>query len=148
MVFTPISLRRLLNIYPPYVGAGIKIKHVSPDWKELRVEMPLRWYNRNSVKTHFGGSLYSMIDPHLMLMLMQILGRRYLIWDKAADIEFLKASKRTVTSLIIISDKDIADIKLNTEQGEKYLPTFTVEIRDDVGELVARVRKTLYIKKK
>ena len=85
MKFSPKSLKRLLNLYPPYLGAGVKITHISEDWRELHVGMSLRWFNRNAVNTHFGGSLYSMIDPHIMLMLMQVLGKEYLVWDKAAD---------------------------------------------------------------
>lgn len=145
---TPQSLKRLLNIYPPYIGAGIRLDYVSDDWKELHVGMALRWYNRNAVNTHFGGSLYSMIDPHLMLMLMQLLGRDYLIWDKAAEIEFKKASKRRVKSVITISDDDIESIRRNTADGDKHFPVFWVDIRDEEDELVARIKKTLYVKKK
>lgn len=148
MISTPQSLKRLLNIYPPYLGAGIRIQYVSDDWKELHVGMPLRWYNRNAVNTHFGGSLYSMIDPHLMLMLMQLLGRDYRIWDKAADIEFIKASKRRVKSIIKVTEDDLEAIRSQTEDGNKHFPEFLVEVVDDEGDLVARVNKTLYVKKK
>lgn len=76
--------RLLSNFYGPYLGAGVRIRYISPDWKEIRVSMKLHCYNRNAVGTHFGGRLYSMVDPHLMLMLMQLLGEDYVIWDKAA----------------------------------------------------------------
>ena len=66
---TPRLARFVLNIFAPYVGAGVRVTHVRDDWRELRVAMRLRWHNRNAVGTHFGGSLYSMTDPHLMLML-------------------------------------------------------------------------------
>ena len=94
MKLTPKSLRRILNFYPPYLGAGVKVSYISKDWSELHVSMSMRWFNQNAVGTHFGGSLYSMIDPHLMLLLMQLLGDEYLVWDKTADIEFVKASKK------------------------------------------------------
>ncbi|MFE8071126.1 DUF4442 domain-containing protein [Marinobacteraceae bacterium S3BR75-40.1] len=148
MLSTPQSLKRLLNIYPPYLGAGIKIEYVADDWKELHVGMALRWYNRNAVNTHFGGSLYSMIDPHLMLMLMQLLGRDYVIWDKAAEIEFVNASRRRVKSVISITDNDIRSIQSHTDDGAKYFPVFVVDIRDEADNVVARVKKTLYVKKK
>ncbi|MCD6347047.1 MAG: DUF4442 domain-containing protein, partial [Bacteroidales bacterium] len=106
MKFTPKLLKRILNLYPPYLGAGVKVTYISEDWRELRVSMSLRWFNRNAVGTHFGGSLYSMIDPHLMLLLMQLLGKEYLVWDKAANIEFIKASKRKLMSVIKVSNKD------------------------------------------
>lgn len=148
MLSTPQSLKRLLNLYPPYLGAGIRIEYVSDDWKELHVGMTLRWYNRNAVNTHFGGSLYSMIDPHLMLMLMQLLGRNYVIWDKTAEIDFKKASKRRVKSIITITDDDIQSIKRSTAQSARHFPVFWVDIKDETDELVARVKKTLYVKKK
>jgi acyl-coenzyme A thioesterase PaaI-like protein len=147
MKWTPKLMKRILNLYPPYLGAGVKITHIDENWKELHVSMSMHWFNRNIVGTHFGGSLYSMIDPHLMLLLMQLLGKEYSVWDKSADIEFVKASKKRVTSVIKVSDEDLEVIKRNTDNGDKYLPYFTVEIKDDNNDLVARVKKTIYIRK-
>ena len=148
MKFTPKLLKRILNLYPPYLGAGVKVTYISEDWRELHVSMSLRWFNRNAVGTHFGGSLYSMVDPHLMLLLMQLLGKEYLVWDKAANIEFIKASKRKLTSVIKVSNKDLEVIKKNTDNGEKYFSNFIVEIRDEDNDLVTRVKKTIYIRRK
>lgn len=148
MYFSPRKLKFLLNIYPPYLGAGIGVTHISDDWKSLTVVLKKRWYNRNAVGTHFGGNLYSMADPHLMLMLMQLLGRDYIIWDQKASIEYIKAGRTHVTANISISDADILLIKEKTSNGEKYLPEFTIEIENEAGELVAKVRKVLYVRKK
>ena len=148
MKFTPKLAKRILNLYPPYLGAGVKITYISDNWRELHVSMSLRWFNRNAVGTHFGGSLYSMIDPHLMLLLMQLLGKEYLVWDKTADIEFVKASKKKVTSVIKVSNKDLEIIKKNTDNGEKYFSNFIVEIKDEDNDLVARVKKTIYVRRK
>ena len=148
MKISPKLFKRMLNIYPPYIGAGIHVTYISEDWKELHVSMALRWFNRNAVGTHFGGSLYSMIDPHLMLLLMKSLGKDYLVWDKSADIEFIKASKKKVTSVIKFQHEDIEDIRKKTDNGEKYLPNFILEIKDEDEDLVARVKKTIYVRKK
>jgi acyl-coenzyme A thioesterase PaaI-like protein len=148
MKLTPKLLKRILNLYPPYLGAGVKVTYISEDWKEVHVSMSLHWFNRNAVGTHFGGSLYSMVDPHLMLLLMQLLGRDYLVWDKSAGIEFVKASKSRVTSVIKVSNEDLEVIRRNTDNGEKYFSNFIVEIRDEDDDLVARVKKTIYVRKK
>jgi acyl-coenzyme A thioesterase PaaI-like protein len=137
-----------LRFYGPYFGAGVRITHISPDWRELRVEMKLRWYNRNIMGTQFGGSLYSMIDPHLMLLLMQLLGTEYTIWDKGAEIDFVRPGRGTVSATITISDAELEDIRRNTADGSKYLPEFHLHIVDDSGEIVAKVRKILYIRRK
>ena len=148
MNVSPKFLKLMLNIYPPYLGAGVKVNYISEDWKELHVSMALRWYNRNAVGTHFGGSLYAMIDPHLMLLLMQLLGRDYLVWDKSANIEFVKASKKKVRSVIKISDEALEEICRSTANGDKYFAKFNVEIRDADDELVARVKKVIYVRRK
>ena len=142
------KLKRMINVYPPYLGAGVKVEYISDDWKELHVSMQLRWYNRNAVGTHFGGSLYSMVDPHLMLLLMQLLGKEYLVWDKSAAIEFVKASKKKVMAVIKISDSDIEAIRRKTQNGGKYLPKFFIEIKDESDELVAIIEKVIYVRKK
>ncbi len=138
----------LMNIYIPYLGTGITVKSLSPDYKEICVQMKLRWYNRNYIKTHFGGSLYAMTDPFFMLMLITILGKEFIVWDKSARIDFIKPGKGTVTARFLITEDQIADIIHNTSAGQKYLPELSVDIVDEAGEKVARVVKTLYIKKK
>ena len=71
--------------WPPFLGAGIRVKHIAPDMKAIDVEMKLRWWNANYVGTHFGGSLFAITDAFYMLMLMANLGNDYIVWDKAAS---------------------------------------------------------------
>ena len=124
------------------------MEYINDDWREMRVSMKVRWYNRNYFGTHFGGSLYSMVDPHICLMLTELMGRGYFVWDKAADIDFIKATKNPISATFTVTDSQLAAIKEATEGGEKYLPEFEVDIIDSEGELVAKVNKTLYVRKK
>jgi hypothetical protein len=110
--------------------------------------MPLRWYNRNYVGTHFGGSLYSMADPFYMVMLIHVLGPDYIIWDQAAAIEFFKPGTGTMRATFCLTKADLEAIYAHTAGGRKYLPEFSVDIVDTKGEPVARVKKTLYIRRK
>src|SRR5208282_1249110 len=102
------NLRMWLNLYPPLRGAGIRVTRASADWREIDVEMKLRWWNRNAVGTHYGGSLYSMTDPFFMLMLIQNLGKDYIVWDKAASIRFKKPGRGTVFANFRLSEEQIA----------------------------------------
>ncbi len=141
-------IKHALNIWSPYLGAGIKIEYIRKDWKEMKVSMKLRFYNRNIMNTHFGGSLYSMVDPHIMLMLMQLLGEDYIVWDKSAEIDFIKPGKGKVHAVMRISDDVLSEIKEKTANGEKYLPKFNINIYDENNNIVSKVTKTLYIRKK
>jgi acyl-coenzyme A thioesterase PaaI-like protein len=148
MKWTPRRLRFVLNLYPPYLGAGIKVTHIGADWQEVHVAMKLRWYNRNMVGTHFGGSLYAMAEPHLMLMLLQLLGEDYVVWDKSAGIEFVAPGRGTVRSVIKITDQELETIRTNTADGNSYLPEFNLQIVDEEDRIVARLKKTVYVRKK
>ncbi len=138
----------MLNLYPPYLGTGIRVVRIAPDYREIDVEMKLRFYNRNYVRTHFGGSLYAMVDPFYMLMLIQILGREYAVWDKAAAIEFVSPGRGTVRASFRVDDAMIRDIEDRTANGDKYEPVYSVDITDENGGVAARVRKTIYIRRK
>ena len=137
-----------MGLYPPYLGAGVRVRHISDDFRDIQVSMGLNWYNRNYVGTQFGGSLYSMVDPFFMLMLMENLGRDYIVWDKAADIDFIAPGKGTVYARFNIDDTLLDEIRRQTAGGEKYLPQLQVDIHDGAGNLVARVGKTLYVRLK
>lgn len=140
--------RHLVNLWPPLFFAGIHATHISIDYRRVDVAMKLRWYNRNYVGTQFGGSLFAMTDPWYMLMLMHNLGRDYFVWDKRADIEFVAPGRGTVSAHFHLDDETLAHIRANTAEGEKYLPCFTIDILDSDHQLVARVQRTLYVRKK
>ncbi|MFN3730513.1 MAG: DUF4442 domain-containing protein [Fimbriimonadaceae bacterium] len=140
--------RRVMNLFPPYLGTGISVTDVAPDFRSMTVVMRQRWYNRNAFGTHFGGSLYSMCDPHYVLLLIPLLGPEYIIWDKAAGIEFLKPARGTVKAVFDWNDDQLQEIRARTISGEKYEPLRILEITDDTGTAVARVSKTLYVRRK
>ncbi|MFT6189196.1 MAG: acyl-coenzyme A thioesterase PaaI-like protein [Oleispira sp.] len=142
------GMRQLINIYGPYFGAGVKATYIDKDFRQARVSLPLRWYNKNYVGVHFGGSLYSMIDPFYMLLLMNNLGKDYIVWDQSAEIEFIKPGTGTVSATFIITDEMLKEIKEKTANGDKFLPTYPVVITDEEGEIVAKANKTLYIRQK
>ncbi len=141
------QFKLLLNVYPPYWGTGIVIKKVASDFREVIVQMKMKWYNRNYVNTHFGGSLYAMTDPFYMLMLIQILGREYIVWDKAATINFVKPGRGTVTAAFRINDDVISNIIRNTSNGAKYICDLRVDVKDREEETVCSVIKTVYFRK-
>ena len=146
--FLKRHIRTWLNLYPPFLGAGIHITRLDPDWRAVDVEMKLRFWNRNYVGTHYGGSLYSMTDPFYMLMLIENLGREYIVWDKSATIRFRRPGRGRVTAEFRISEQLLDEIRQRLQTVEKLEQTFTVEVKDDGGEVVAVVEKVVQVKRK
>jgi acyl-coenzyme A thioesterase PaaI-like protein len=145
----PGLLRRGINLWPPFLGAGIRVRSFASDFREAVVELKLGRLNRNAVGTQFGGSLYAMADPFYALMLMHNLGDRYLVWDKSGAIEYVAPGKGTVYARFVLTQQRIDEIAAQAAAGERVLPEFQVEIRHkDDDSLVAAVRKTLYVRLK
>jgi acyl-coenzyme A thioesterase PaaI-like protein len=141
-------LRRWINLWPPFLGAGIRVKHIAPDMKAIDVEMKLRWWNANYVGTQFGGSLFAMTDAFYMLMLMAQLGSSYIVWDKAATIHYRKPGRGRVRAEFRLSDSQIDDIREKLKTLPKYEPVFRVEVKDEAGTLIAEVEKLLHVRRK
>jgi hypothetical protein len=142
------TLLTLLKYWPPYFGAGIRVKKVSADVTSIEVEMKFRFWNKNYVGTQFGGSLYSMIDPFYMIILLENLGKNYIVWDKAASIRFEKPAKSRVHASFYLSKEEIESLRIRADREGKIEPQFTVQIFDDAGEVVATAEKTIYIRNK
>jgi hypothetical protein len=142
------ALRRWVNLWPPLLGAGIRIRRIAPDMKSIDVEMQLRWWNANYVGTQFGGSLFAMTDPPYMLMLMANLGSDYIVWDKAATIRYRKPGRGTVRAEFRLSDSQLDDIREKLKMLPKYEPVFSIEVKDESGVVIAEVEKRLHVRRR
>jgi hypothetical protein len=148
MRFTARQLQKGMKWWPPFLGAGIRVKSLSEDFRDAVVELKLGKLNRNYFGTHFGGSLYAMTDPFFAIMLIYNLGGDYLIWDKTGSIEYVAPGRGTVSAHFHLSQKRIDDIRAQAAGGGKILPEFEVSVKDEAGTMVARVKKTLYVRLK
>lgn len=142
------TLRRLINFWPPFLFTGIRANHISADFRAVDVSLTLRWYNRNYVGTHFGGSLFAMTDPWYMLMLVQNLGADYFVWDRHSAIDFLAPGRGVVRAQFRIDQALLEGLREATAGGEKTLPEFVVDIVGADGAVVAQVHKTVYVRRK
>ena len=137
-----------MSLWPPFLGAGVRVKSMSPDFREIEVEMKARFWNKNYVGSHFGGSLYSMTDPFYMLMLLENLGKNYIVWDKSATIRFKKPAYGKVTALFNISQEELYKIKSEADANGRSEPNFLVLIKDEQGNIVTEIEKIISVKPK
>lgn len=142
------SILKLINFWPPFIGAGIRVKKIADDFRDITVEMKLRFWNKNYVGTQFGGSIYAMTDPFYMLILLENLGKDYIVWDKSAAVNFIKPGKGTLTARFNITQERLDEIKHAADNNYKTEPVFKVEVKDQNGEVVAEVDKVLYVRRK
>lgn len=142
------TILKLMRFWPPYLGSGIRVKNFTSDYLVIEVQMKMRFWNRNYVGTHFGGSLYSMTDPFYMLMVLNQLGKNYIVWDKSGSIRYKKPAKGIIYAKFELSTQQVERIKKLADSGQKCEPVFDIQIRDSEDQIVAEVAKTLSIKRK
>ena len=141
-------VRLALNAWPPFWGAGIKIETLTGDFRFCRVTLKRRWWNANANGTQTGGSMFAMTDPIYPLMLMGHFKNCYYVWDKAASISYVRPGKGKLVAEFHLTDSKLASMVAATEGGSKHFPEFEVDVQDVSGELVARVKRTLYLRAK
>jgi acyl-coenzyme A thioesterase PaaI-like protein len=144
----PRNLRWLMNLWVPFLFGGIRVESISDDWRYARVRLKLRWYNRNYVRTQFGGNLFAMCDPFWMIMTLEALGRDYIVWDKAGAIDFIAPGRGDVVAEFRLEEAVLDELRAATANGDKALRWFETEVKNTQGELIARVRKQIYVRRK
>lgn len=137
--------KTLMNWYPMYFGTGGKILFWSGDWREVHLRLRRNIWTYNYVGTIFGGSLFAASDPFYMLMLYHVLGRDFVVWDKAASIRFRKPGRTTLYTRYELTDELIANIRADVAangQTERVLP---IDWIDANGVVHAQIERTVYI---
>jgi acyl-coenzyme A thioesterase PaaI-like protein len=140
--------RWYFNLLPTYRGSGGRIRYVAADWCEVRIDLPLSWRTRNYVGTIFGGSMFAAVDPIYMVMLINILGPGYVVWDKSATIRFLKPGRSTLRAHFELDEAEIQEIKDLVREGPAVNRVYRVDLVDREGTVCAAVEKTIHIRRK
>jgi hypothetical protein len=138
----------LWNFWPPFFGPGIVLDKVSPDLKYVRMKLKRRPWTLNIVGTQFGGSIYAMTDPIYMTMLLKNLGRGYIVWDKAASIRFRKPGRTDLYAEFKLTDEEIAGIKSRLQTESKMDLEKEVLVVDKDQQVIAEIKKVIYISRK
>ena len=95
--------------------------------------------------TMFGGSMLSATDPIYMVQLTQILGKKYVVWDKSVKAKFKRPIKKTVWVEYIFTENEIKNIKKIIEEEDEITITKQLKIKDIEGNVYAELEKELYV---
>jgi acyl-coenzyme A thioesterase PaaI-like protein len=148
MRMTPRRLAAGMSLWAPNLFSGIRVKRFAPDWTSATVELHVNVFTRNYVKTAFGGSMSAMTDPYFFMLVMHQLGRDYVVWDTRGEIEFVKPGRGVLTAEFEVSRERAEEIRERAHGGAKVLEWFETVITDRDGDVVARVRREVYIREK
>lgn len=135
-----------LNYSPMYRRTTARITRISEDLMEVDVRLPLNCKNRNYAGTIFGGSLFAAVDPIPMVQLTQLLGRDYIVWDKAAEIRFRRPANQTVYARLRYTAQEVEAVRRTViANGETTIVKTTRWTDEDNATVYAEVDKTIYV---
>lgn len=143
--FRTAWFRRLMNWYPMYFGTGGKVLFWASDSSEVHLRLGLNIWTRNYVGTMFGGSFFSASDPFYMVMLMMILGDKYVVWDKTAHIRFRKPGKSRIYAVLRIEQADVESIRQQVKDCGHASKTFAIRWMDKDNQVYAEIERQCYI---
>lgn len=135
-------------LWPPFLGAGVRITELDDDFTRLTARLANSRLTRNNQGTQFGGAILSLTDPFFAIMLLHHLGRDHYVWDRGVEAEFVAPGRTALTARFSVTPELVAEIRAAAASGEKVLRWLTVDVVDAEGQLVTRVRKQLYIRRK
>jgi hypothetical protein len=141
-------LRLVLNWVPCYRRTGARITFVSGDYREMRIKLPLSWKTRGYNGTLFGGSMYGAIDPIYVAMLSWHLGKDYIVWDKAATVEFRRPGRSTLYATFAVGQDSLDEIRKQLVHAAKVERSFDLALVDASGVPHVSFTKTIQVRRR
>ena len=140
--------KTMFNISPMYRRSCGKITFVSDDLHVVKVKIPLTYKNKNYVGSMFGGSLFAATDPIYMIQLMQILGKEYVVWDKATEIRFKKPAYSHAFVTFEFNSEEIEQIIEKVKHEKEVDWVKNLKITNGKETIFTELNKTIYISSK
>ena len=79
-----------------------------------------------------------------MLMFMQILGKDFVVWDKAASVKFVRPIVNKVKCRFLVTDELVEEVKHKIEVLGEYTFDLPLKYEDENGVVYAVFTKTVY----
>jgi hypothetical protein len=89
--------------------------------------------------------MFSATDPFYMVMLLRILGKDFVVWDKSANIKFVRPAKKTLYAKYFISDEFLESAKNEVVEHGECTRLMTIELKDEDEKVHAVIERNVYI---
>lgn len=148
-IYSEKKLKFLLNLFPPLLFSRVRLKSITPGFRQITVLVRKSILNRNFEKSIFGGTIFSAADPFYALMYWQIFaheGIKSQVWLKRAEIQYRKPATSHLKLVFAVSEEELNTVRtelLSTGRAECW---HTVNATDESGELCAEIRTLIHLR--
>ena len=147
----PKELKRMLNLWFPFLMNRIQIISISNDFHEMQVCLKHSFWNRNPNKSVWGGSITSALDPFFPVMMKQIILRNGIsteFYSKAVHVEFLHKVETHLNFHFKIDNVEIKEALEKLEKSGKYENWHSADGVDNMGNVCVKGRVQVYLRKR
>ncbi len=116
------AIKRLEN-FEPFKMMQVKILELSPDWRKIRLLLPLTHAATNHQGTMFGGFMASLADPIAALSCGKLFPG-YAAWTRKLTVDFIKAGIGDLELRFEFPAELEPVIKKDLEEKNRSTPTF------------------------
>lgn len=142
-------MKILFALSPAFRRTGGRVVSVSEDIKHVVVKVKFSYKTHNYVGTLFGGSMFAASDPFYMVQYVELLGRDYVVWDRAGSIRFKKPAREDAYMEFLVTDDDITQIKKEVKENGRYVFTKRIKLTNkDKTVVFAIIEKEIYVASK
>ena len=145
------ELRRMLNLWFPFIVNRIKIISIADDFYKMKVQLKHSFWNRNPNKSVWGGSITSVLDPFFPIMMKQIILKRGLRTDffsKAVNVEFIKQVETHIFFQFKITESEVIEAEKILQNDGSYNNWHSVNGIDINGNICVKGKIQIYLRKK
>lgn len=138
------AIKRLEN-FEPFKMMEVKILELSPDWRKIRLLLPLSKAAMNYQGTMFGGFIASLADPIAALVCGKLFPG-YAAWTRNLNIDFIRAGTADLELRFDFPPELEPIIEKELNEKGRSTPTFEYAYYLNDGSLSAAVKCTVAIR--
>ena len=145
----PYELKRMLNLWVPFIFNRIKIMQVSNDFRKIDVRLKLSFWNRNPGKAIWGGAIFSAADSFYPIMLKQNAlynGLKTQFFTKSTQVKYIKESKTDLMFNFELTENEVFNMVEILKENGKYQEWHTVYGIDDNSNKCVKVKIQPYLR--
>lgn len=145
----PNELKRMLNLWLPFIFNRVKILYISDDFTEAKVKLKHTIWNRNPNKALWGGAIFSAADSFYPVLLKQTALRKGIVTDfftKSTTVKYIKEAKTDLTFDFKLTEDEIINLFKILKKDGKYQEWHTVDGIDTFGKKCIEVKIQPYLR--
>ena len=147
----PDEMKRMLNLWLPFIFNRVKIENISDDFSEAKVKLKHSIWNRNPNKALWGGAIFSAADGFYPILLKQNALRKGIKMDfftKSTTVKYIKEAKTDLFFNFKLTKKEIHNFFEVLKKDRKYQEWHTVDGIDTTGKkcIVVKIQPYLRIR--